>query len=445
MNKTIKSILVVILVVLSFTLFGCQANSEPQIGDSYTITYVDYYGNILQTNSCIVGQSCNITIPADPANIGMRYFTRWSVWPDQLSTINTDTVIKPIYTLSNVAFSIGQREIAFYAMFIMTGIIVGLALAMKEVKRTGVKQDDLIDGFLWIVPVSILGARLWYVISAHAQFWHGGFWPSFLRTIGFETGTLDFSSFGLAGLAIHGAFITAVICAFFYTRKRKIDIFKVLDVVAVGFIIAQVFGRWGNFFNQEAHGGVVGGAYYDGTWHAYLTPEQQYNYLRYTLHIPNFIVNNMYIHEGLHILDDGRIHLINKVQVFSTEIVNGYYHPTFFYESMLNLLGFGLMLILRRIKKIHIGEIFAFYLIWYGGVRIFIETMRTDPLEFKFFGLTLKTAIVTSAVMIVLGIAFSVFLRLTRKGKDYSTVPGYFGYKKDQAKLAAAEASGETE
>lgn len=443
MNKTLKGILLAIMVIFSFTLFGCQAQ-EPQPGDTYTITYEDYDGTVLKTVSCTVGQTCDVTPPANPNNKDNAYFTRWSVWPDQMSSINKDTVIKAIYTLDNRALTIGGRAILFYSVFIMTGIIVGLVLGLREVQRVGLKKDDLIDGFLWIVPVSILGARIWYVISAHASFWYGGFWPSFLRTIGFESGTLDFSRFGLAGLAIHGAFITAVICAFFFTRKRKIDIFKMLDVVAVGFIIAQAFGRWGNFFNQEAHGGLVGGAYYgtDSQWHAYLSLEQQYNYLKYTLHLPKFIVNNMYIIQNLHILNDGRVHLLNGVPVNTTEILTGYYHPTFFYESTINLIGFGIMLILRRIKKVHFGEIFAFYLIWYGALRIFIETMRTDPLEFNFFGITLKTAIVTSAVMILLGIAFSVYIRKTRKGKDYSTVPGYFGYKKDQA-LLATEGSGE--
>ncbi len=118
-----------------------------------------------------------------------------------------------------------------------------MGIGIRETKRIGLKKDDLIDGFLWIVPIAILGARLWYVVFELDQFVGGGFFPSLLRMLGFSSGTLDFSSFGLSGLAIHGAFVVAVICAYFYTRKRKIDIFKVLDIVAVGFIIAQAFGR----------------------------------------------------------------------------------------------------------------------------------------------------------------------------------------------------------
>jgi len=88
---------------------------------------------------------------------------------------------------------------------------------------------------------------------------------------------------------------------------------------------------------------------------------------------------------------------------------------------MINLIGFAIMLVLRRYKKIHFGELLSFYLIWYGGLRIFIETMRTDPLVFELFGMTLKSAIVTSVLMILAGIGLSVFIRTTRKGMDYST------------------------
>ena len=295
--------------------------------------------------------------------------------------------------------------------------MVALFLGLRECKRTGIKQDDLIDGFLWIVPVAILGARLWYVAFEPARFWYGGFFPLLLRTIGFSSGTLDFSSFGLAGLAIHGGFFTALICVYFYTKKRKIDVFKVLDVVAVGFIIAQAFGRWGNFFNQEAHGGIVGGMT-NGV--ANLSIQEQYNFLRYTLNLPEFIVNNMYIVRGWHSI--------------TVEPLTGFYHPTFFYESSINLLGFFIMLFLRRIKKIHFGELMSFYLIWYGGLRIFIETMRTDPLVFEFLGMSFRTAIVTSVLMILAGIGLSLLIRLKFKGNTYETVPGYFGYKKPVVK-----------
>ncbi|PKK95019.1 MAG: prolipoprotein diacylglyceryl transferase [Tenericutes bacterium HGW-Tenericutes-5] len=406
---TMKKIRIIIYViffgVILLNLSGCQNNIEND--EPYKVTFVDYEGNVLKEINCDGVGECDITPPQSPEDIGQRYFTRWSVFESDFDEINKDTVIKPIYTLDNRLVTIFGRSIYFYSFFIMTGIFVALGLGLRETKRTGVKKDDLIDGFLWIVPISIIGARLWYVIFELDQFVGGGFFPSLLRMIGFSSGTLDFSTFGLSGLAIHGAFVTALICTYFYTRKRKIDIYKVFDIIAVGFIIAQAFGRWGNFFNQEAHGGIVGGAV-NGTMN--LSVDQQFNYLRYTLHIPEFIVNNMYIQEGLH--------------SYAVEPFTGYYHPTFFYESTLNILGFVVMLVLRRYKKIHFGELLAFYLVWYGGVRIFIETMRTDPLVFEIFGMTLKSAIVTSTLMILAGIGLSVYIRIRRKGMDYSTVDG---------------------
>ncbi|MBN2876386.1 MAG: prolipoprotein diacylglyceryl transferase [Bacilli bacterium] len=412
MNKTIKILMMMFVITIGFTLLGCNNDSGPAT-DDFTVSFVDYDGTVLKTIDCTVGETCDIVPPSDPDNKENAYFTRWSIFESQFQDIDRDTEIKAIYTLDNRVVTIGDRSIVFYSFFIITGIMVALLLGLRETDRTGIKRDDLIDGFLWIVPVAILGARLWYVAFEIDNFVYGGFFPSLLRILGFSSGTLDFSSFGLSGLAIHGAFVTAIICAYFYTRKRKIDIFKIIDIVAVGFIIAQAFGRWGNFFNQEAHGGIVGGMT-NGV--ANLSIEEQYNFLRYTLHLPEYIVNNMYIVRGLHSL--------------SVEPLTGFYHPTFFYESSINVIGFGIMLLLRRWKKIHFGELLSFYLIWYGGLRIFIETMRTDPLTFQLLGITFKSAIVTSVLMILAGLALSLFIRWKRKGMTYGTVPGYFGYKK---------------
>lgn len=426
MKRFLKIISILLITIVSVSLISC-GNTEPAT-DNYIVEFVDYDGTVLEEINCTVGEVCDITPPAEPDSKENAYFTRWSMFESEFASIDRDTTIKAIYTLDNrlvvIPFSkigflnMSDRSIVFYSFFIITGILVALGLGMRESKRIGLKKDDLLDGFLWIVPVAILGARLWYVAFELDNFIVAGdFFASLLKILGFSNGRLDFSSFGLAGLAIHGAFTTAIICAYFYTRKRKIDIFKVIDIVAIGFIIAQAFGRWGNFFNQEAHGGVVGGMT-DGV--ANLTIEQQYNFLKNTLHLPAFIVNNMYID------------IAHTYHSLAVEPITAFYHPTFFYESSINVLGFIIMLLLRRWKKLHFGELLSFYLIWYGGLRIFIETMRTDPLVFEIFGITMKSAIVTSVLMILAGIGLSVFIRLKRKDKTYGTVPGYFGYKKEK-------------
>ncbi len=410
MKKLIRLLGVFIVILMSAFTYGCQ--EEPVPGDTYRVVFVDYDGTILKEITCETGVACEIVPPQNPDNKENAYFTRWSLFESQMSEIDSDTTIKAIYTLDNRVVTIFGRSIVFYSFFIMMGIIVALVLGLKESKRNNVKPDDLIDGFLWIVPVSIIGARLWYVVFELDQFIYGGFFPSLLRILGFSSGTLDFSNFGLSGLAIHGAFVTAVICTIYYTKRKKLDLFLILDLVATGFIIAQASGRWGNFFNQEAHGYIVGGAS-DGVMN--LTLEEQYNYLRYTLNLPEFIVNNMYIKQGLHGLD--------------VEPFTGFYHPTFYYESMINLLGFFIMLAMRRIRQIHYGELLAFYLVWYGGLRIFIETMRTDPLTFEFLGMTFKSAIVTSVIMIIAGIVLSILIRIKRKDATYANAKGTIDLK----------------
>jgi phosphatidylglycerol:prolipoprotein diacylglycerol transferase len=415
MKSGILKALFALLLIASLTLLTGCASEDTFPEDQFQVIFVDYDGTVLKTIDCIQSEVCEITPPEEPDNKENSYFTRWSVFPEHFSEIDRTTTIKAIYTLDNRVITIFGRSVVFYSFFIMMGIVVALIMAVRETKRHGMKSDDFIDGFLWIVPVAILGARLWYVIFEWSEFTGGGFFPSLLRMIGFQSGRLDFSTFGLSGLAIHGAFVTALICAFFYVRKRKIDLYAILDIVAIGFILAQAFGRWGNFFNQEAHGYVVGGMN-DGT--AVLSLEEQYRFLRYTLHLPEFIVNNMYIPRGFHSL--------------AVEPVTGFYHPTFFYESSLNLVGFSIMLVLRRIRKVRVGDLLSFYLIWYGGVRIFIETMRTDPLTFELFGITFKSAIVTSVLMILGGILFSVFLRIKKNHKTYGDVDGHFGWVKPE-------------
>lgn len=412
MKNPLLYLKVLFFATLAFAMVSCNApvtTDNTPTAPAFSVQFVDYDGTVLKTIDCDGISACVITAPSTPDNKDNAYFTRWSIFPADFDLINEDTTIKAIYTLDNRVVTIGGRSILFYSFFIMLGILTALLLGVRETKRVGINADAMMDGFLWIVPVSILGARLWYVAFELDQFVFGGFFPSLLRILGFSSGTLDFSTFGLSGLAIHGAFATAVVCAYFFTRKRKIDILKAIDLIAIGFIIAQAFGRWGNFFNQEAHGGVVGGVT-NGI--ANLSLQEQFEYLKNTLHIPQFIVNNMYIKAGLH---------------GSSEPLTAYYHPTFFYESSLNMIGFGIMLLMRRMKKVRFGELLSFYLVWYGAVRIFIEVQRTDPLTFELFGITFKSAIVTSVIMIVLGIGLSLMIRLVIKGKAYGTVPGCFG------------------
>lgn len=273
---------------------------------------------------------------------------------------------------ANILIEIGPLTIYMYGIMIMLGILGAFILGVKEGKKLGISSDDIIDGLIIILPIAILGTRLYYVIFF-------GNWDQLF-------------SLELRGLAIHGGFIAAVIASYFYTKYKHIDIFKTYDLIAPGFLIGQSFGRWGNFFNREAHGGVVGGTT-NGS--ALLTHDQQFSFLHDTLKIPEFIVNNMFIG-------------------------GNYVHPTFLYESLWNFLGLVVLLILRRTKLIRSGDLIAIYLIWYSVARFFIESMRTDALYIGDTGL--RIAQVISVLMIIGGVLLLVLNRYVFKRERYAKV-----------------------
>ena len=171
------------------------------------------------------------------------------------------------------------------------------------------------------------------------------------------------------GLAIHGGIIAGLLTIIIYCHKYKANTFRILDILVVGLIIAQAIGRWGNFFNGEAHG-----------------PETTLAYLQ-SMHLPDFIINGMFI--------------------------NGtYYIPTFFFESLWCVIGFIVLLFFRRRKATKIGQTTSLYLIWYGIGRFFIEGMRTDSLMFGDF----KMAQIISLLMIIIGIIIYIVIRI-KSGK----------------------------
>ena len=174
---------------------------------------------------------------------------------------------------------------------------------------------------LWAIPIAILSARVYYVIFE---------WDYYAQNPG------QIIAIWKGGLAIHGALIGSVITAYVFTKKRNVSFWQVADIAAPSMILGQAIGRWGNFMNQEAHGGEVTRAFLEN------------------LYLPECIINQMYI--------------------------NGvYYHPTFLYESLWNILGFILLLVLRRVN-LRRGEIFLTYVIWYSIGRFFVEGLRTDSL-----------------------------------------------------------------
>lgn len=224
--------------------------------------------------------------------------------------------------INPVIFELGPFSLRWYALCIVAGLLLAVYLAMKEAPYKKIKPDDVFDFILFAFPLSILGARLYYVIFQ---------WDYYRQNLA------EIPAIWNGGIAIYGGLLTGLLCAYVFARRHFINTLDFLDIAAPGVMIAQSIGRWGNFFNQEAYGRAV----------------KQLNYL------PDFIRQQMYI-EG------------------------SYRLPTFLYESLWNLLGFVLVLFARRQKGfLKRGEITFFYLIWYGCGRFVIEGMRTDSLMWQ--------------------------------------------------------------
>ncbi len=258
----------------------------------------------------------------------------------------------------------GIVTIQYYALAILTGILVALWMAYREVKKLKMNPDDLSDGFSIGLIIGILGARFYYVIYEWSHYKH-----DIISALYIWKG----------GMAIHGAILAVAVFLYLYTKKKKLNIYKFIEVLVPGFLLAQAFGRWGNFMNQEAHGGLVPG----------INVDAQRSFLSELLKLPDFIVDQMYLYgpDGLQ-----------------------YYHPTFLYESIWNLTGFIIMFfVLRKIRRYWVGESLSFYLVWYSVGRFFIEGMRTDSLYV--WGTDIRVAQLISVVLALTGVAWFIYRR----------------------------------
>ena len=228
--------------------------------------------------------------------------------------------------LNPIAISIGALQVHWYGLILGLGALAGILLAIREGRRFGISSEFFMDLLLIGVPSALIGARIYYVAFKWEDY-RGNLWDVFKIWNG--------------GIAIYGALIAAIIFAIFFTRYKGYKFWRIVDICAPGLLIGQIIGRWGNFVNQEAYGGPV-----------------EQSFLQNNLHLPDFIVNQMNVQGVFH-------------------------HPTFLYESLWNLVGLGLLLILRRQKFLRAAELFLSYFIWYSIGRFFIEGLRTDSLAFQ--------------------------------------------------------------
>ncbi len=232
------------------------------------------------------------------------------------------------FTVNPVAFTLFDKiQIRWYAIIITLGMITAFAYCACRAKQEKILFDDLLDMAMFAIIFGIFGARLYYVLMSLDEI------NSFYDAIAIWNG----------GLAIYGGIIAGALTVFVMCKIKKISFPKVADAAAPGVMIAQAIGRWGNFFNGEAFGEEVG---------------------------EDFLL---------------RMGLIsrNTNYIFGTSRMV-YVHPTFFYESLWNVIGFVLINLVYKKKKFD-GQIVLMYLAWYGFGRMLIEGLRTDSLYIGVF------------------------------------------------------------
>jgi len=219
---------------------------------------------------------------------------------------------------TEVAFNIGSLTVGWYGIMITIGVLSALGIALSETKRRGESAEHIINMALLVIPLGIIGARLYHVIDQ---------WEYYIHNPGLIIGG--------RGLGIFGAILGGALGLIIYTWWKKLNTLRWLDIVAPGLILAQAIGRWGNFFNQELYGYPT-----DLPWAIYIDPAHR---------LPGY---ENYTH----------------------------FHPLFLYESLWNLLGFAiLMLVGRKFRNwLRNGDIFLLYVIHYSIGRFFLEGLKLD-------------------------------------------------------------------
>lgn len=244
--------------------------------------------------------------------------------------------------MNSVLLDLGFIEIKWYSICILIAFLLGYFVVLKEAKKRKIDLDYLNNLLFYAFLIAILGARIYYVL---------------FNLDYYLSNPLEIIMINHGGLAIHGGIIAVVLFLTLYLKKDHKNTLFLTDILVVGLIMGQAIGRWGNFFNGEAYGRVV-----------------SLSFLK-NLHLPNFIINGMYIN-------------------------NLYREPTFLYESILSLIGFIILIIIRKRLNIKTGTLTGIYLVWYGLVRFIIEIFRSDSLMLG----NIKIAMVISLVGIMIGL-----------------------------------------
>ncbi|WP_285490265.1 prolipoprotein diacylglyceryl transferase [Staphylococcus haemolyticus] len=269
------------------------------------------------------------------------------------------------------AFSIGPLSIKWYGIIIAVGILIGYFIAQESLKYVGLHKDTLVDVIFYSAIFGFITARIYFVIFQ---------WPYYAQN------PIEIPMIWHGGIAIHGGLLGGFITGIVVCKIKNLNPFQIGDIVAPSIILAQGIGRWGNFMNHEAHGGPVSRTFLEN------------------LHIPEFIIRNMYI-EGI------------------------YYHPTFLYESIWDILGFIILITIR--KHLRVGETFTLYLIWYSIGRFFVEGLRTDSLMLTSH---IRVAQLVSVILIIIGLVILIYRRIKYQPPLYKEA-GQLTWNSSKAKV----------
>lgn len=259
-----------------------------------------------------------------------------------VNSISFPGLFDRVFEINRVAFNVFGKDIMWYGVILTVAVMSAVIYGMRHCNEFGWTADQVTDGFLWCLPAAIVGARFYYVIcewdyySAHTneiiKIWNGG-------------------------LGIYGAIIATVLVLLIFVKNQKGDLLGAFDLVSIGFLLAQCIGRWANFINAEAHGGVT-----NLPW--------------------GMVING-----------------------------NPPVHPTFLYESLWNLIGFLFAYFYSKKRKFR-GEIALMYMGWYGMIRFLTEFLRTDSLYIGHTGI--KTSQLIGGVCVVVSVCLLTYFYTTK-------------------------------
>ena len=283
-----------------------------------------------------------------------------------MTQVSFPGLFDPVFNINPVAFTVFGREVRWYGLIICIGIILTVMNVARCAHKEGISTDDVLDYALWVVPIGIIGARAYYVLTSLSEY------DSFGEAIAIWNG----------GLAIYGGVIGGAIAAFIVSKVKKQNFLKIADAIGASVFIGQFIGRWGNFCNGEAFGTLEKIDFFGKT---IATPGLEKSYFLRML--------------------------VNSDSTLGWESV----HPTFLYESIWNLIGFLLVTFVIYNRKKFDGQIILFYMSWYGFGRFFIEGLRTDSLYLGNTGIRISQLL--ALVTFIFGVTATVIM-LTKAKKS---------------------------